>query len=248
MHKHLRTEQVCSEIIEKCKSEMERKRSSLKTLTLEELEKVAGQTFQQIINEEIILWRAKNNVVNACAPVCKKVLQSFRMLEKNIEKGLAESRKSSGSEILVLYMRSAQVPVNEISDNYPSRTSTENDEIEDHRLSPIIRSCPDPIVAKEALGIPNNDAEENSPLYPKVSPSMSSAQVPVNQTPKGTKNDRVGDTRLLITDPSSVRSAQVHVPDEELEMLSMRIEKEKGEDTQLFSKGKYNVVLFLFFF
>lgn len=230
---------------------MERKRSSLRTLTLEELEKVAGQTFQQIINEEIILWRAKNNVVNACAPVCKKVLQSFRMLEKNIEKGLAESRKSSGSEILVLYMRSAQVPVNEISDNYPSRTSTENDEIEDHRLSSTIRSYPDPIVAKEALGRPNNDAEENSPLYTKVSPSNSFAQVPVNvdnQTSKGTKNDRAGDTRLLITDPSSVRSAQVHLPDEELEMLRMRIEKEKGEDAQLFTKGKYNVVLFLFFF
>lgn len=230
---------------------MERKRSSLRTLTLEELEKVAVQTFQEIINEEITQWREKNNVDNACAPVCKKVLQSFRMLEKNIEKGLVESRKSSGSEMLVLYMRSAQVPVNEISENYPSKTSTENYEIENPRLSSTIRSSPDPIVAKVALDRPNNDAEENSPPYTKVSSSMSSAQIPVNvdnQTPKGTENDPAGDTRLLITDLSSVRSAQVHVPDEELEMLSMRIEKEEGEDTHLFTKGKYNVFFFLSLF
>lgn len=83
-----------SEIIAKCKSEMERKRSSLRTQTFEELENVAVQTFQEIINEEITQWQEKNNVDNTCAPVCDKVLQSFRMLEKNIKKGLVELRKS----------------------------------------------------------------------------------------------------------------------------------------------------------
>lgn len=41
---------------------MEQKRSSLIKLTFEELEMVAVQTFQQIINEEITRWREKNNV------------------------------------------------------------------------------------------------------------------------------------------------------------------------------------------
>lgn len=235
----MRTEQLRSEIIAKCKSEMERKRSSLRTKTLEEIEKVAVVTFQQIINEEITRWREKNNVDNACAPVCEKVLQSFRMLEKNIEKGLVESCKSSGSEISFIYMRSAQVPVSEMSDNYPSRTFTENVEREDPRVSCTIAQSP--IVAKETLAIQNNATEENSTLVTKSSSTMSSAQVPLsvdNRTLKGTENDLDKDIRLLITDPSSVRSAQVHVPDEELETLRMRMEKGEGEDTQLFTKGK----------
>eukprot|EP00105_Crassostrea_gigas_P029776 XP_011451822.1 PREDICTED: uncharacterized protein LOC105345389 [Crassostrea gigas] len=239
LHKHLRTEEFCSKIIEKCKSEMERERSSLRTKTLEELEKVAVKTFQQIINEEITRWRETNDVDNACAPVCEKVLQSFRMLEKNVEKGLVESRKSSCPEISFKNMESAQVPVNEISENYPSRTFTENVEREYSGLSYIMAQAP--IIAKETLDILDNAAEENSTLVKKSSSTMNSAQVPLsveNRTPKGKENDLDEDTRLLITNPSSVRSAQVHVPDEELEMIRMRIEKGDGEDTQLFTKGE----------
>lgn len=246
---HLRTEQLRSEIIAKCKSEMERKRSSLRTKTLEELEKVAVETFQQIINEEITRWREKNNVDNACAPVCEKVLQSFRMLEKNIEKGLVESRKSSDFDINVIHMGIAQVSVNEISDDYPSRIIKENFEGEDPRVSSTMAQAP--IVAKETLAIQNNAAEENSILVTKSFSTMSSAQVPLsadNRTLKGTENEPDEDTRLLITGSSSLRSAQVHVPDEELEMLRMRIEKGEREDTQLFTKGKYNVVFFLSYF
>lgn len=217
---------------------MERERSSLRTKTLEELEKVAVKTFQQIINEEITRWRETNDVDNACAPVCEKVLQSFRMLEKNVEKGLVESRKSSCPEISFKQMESAQVPVNEISENYPSRTFTENVEREYSGLSYIMAQAP--IIAKETLDILDNAAEENSTLVKKSSSTMNSAQVPLsveNRTPKGKENDLDEDTRLLITNPSSVRSAQVHVPDEELEMIRMRIEKGDGEDTQLFTKG-----------
>lgn len=234
-----------SEIIAKCKSEMERNRSSLSTQTLEELEKVAVQTFQEIINEEITQWREKNNVDNACAPVCDKVLQSFRMLEKNIKKGLVESRKSSGSKISFINMRSAQVPVNKISDNCPSRTFTDNFEREDPMLYFMAQA---PIFANETLDILDNAAEENSTLVKKSSSTMNSAQVPLsvgNQSTKGTENDLDEDTRLLITNPSSMRSAQVHVPDEELAMIRMRIEKGGGEEPQLFSKSEYNVVLFL---
>lgn len=237
-----------SKIIAKCKSEMERKRPSLRTHTFEELEKVAVQTFQQIINEEITQWRIKNNVDNACAPVCDKVLQSFRMLEKNIEKRLVESRKSSGSKISFINTRSAQVPVNEISGNCPSRTFTDNVEREDPRLSTMAQA---PIVAKETLDILDNAAEENSALVKKSSSTMNSAQVPLyvdNQATKGTENDLDGDSRLLLMDPFSLRSAQVHVADEEQELLRVRTEKGGGEDLQLFSKSEYNVVLFLSYF
>lgn len=227
---------------------MERKRPSLRTHTFEELEKVAVQTFQQIINEEITQWRIKNNVDNACAPVCDKVLQSFRMLEKNIEKRLVESRKSSGSKISFINTRSAQVPVNEISGNCPSRTFTDNVEREDLRLSTMAQA---PIVAKETLDILDNAAEENSTLVKKSSSTMNSAQVPLyvdNQATKGIENDLDGDSRLLLMDPFSLRSAQVHVADEEQEMLRVRTEKGGGEDLQLFSKSEYNVVLFLSYF
>lgn len=237
-----------SKIIAKCKSEMERKRPSLRAHTFEELEKVAVQTFQQIINEEITQWRIKNNVDNACAPVCDKVLQSFRMLEKNIEKRLVESRKSSGSKISFINTRSAQVPVNEISGNCPSRTFTDNVEREDPRLSTMAQA---PIVAKETLDILDNAAEENSTLVKKSSSTMNSAQVPLyvdNQATKGTENDLDGDSRQLLMDPFSLRSAQVHVADEEQEMLRVRTEKGGGEDLQLFSKSEYNVVLFLSYF
>lgn len=227
---------------------MERKRPSLRTHTFEELEKVAVQTFQQIINEEITQWRIKNNVDNACAPVCDKVLQSFRMLEKNIEKRLVESRKSSGSKISFINTRSAQVPVNEISGNCPSRTFTDNVEREDPRLSTMAQAL---IVAKETLDILDNAAEENSTLVKKSSSTMNSAQVPLyvdNQATKGTENDLDGDSRLLLMDPFSLRSAQVHVADEEQELLRVRTEKGGGEDLQLFSKSEYNVVLFLSYF
>lgn len=227
---------------------MERKRPSLRTHTFEELEKVAVQTFQQIINEEITQWRIKNNVDNACAPVCDKVLQSFRMLEKNIEKRLVQSRKSSGSKISFINTRSAQVPVNEISSNCPSRTFTDNVEREDPRLSTMAQA---PIVAKETLDILDNATEENSTLVKKSSSTMNSAQVPLyvdNQATKGTENDLDGDSRLLLMDPFSLRSAQVHVADEEQEMLRVRTEKGGGEDLQLFSKSEYNVVLFLSYF
>lgn len=237
-----------SKIIAKCKSEMERKRPSLRTHTFEELEKVAVQTFQQIINEEITQWRINNNVDNACAPVCDKVLQSFRMLEKNIEKRLVESRKSSVSKISFINTRSAQVPVNEISGNCPSRTFTDNVEREDPRLSTMAQA---PIVAKETLDILDNAAEENSTLVKKSSSTMNSAQVPLyvdNQATKGTENDLDGDSRLLLMDPFSLRSAQVHVADDEQEMLRVRTEKGGGEDLQLFSKSEYNVVLFLSYF
>lgn len=237
-----------SKIIAKCKSEMERKRPSLRTHTFEELEKVAVQTFQQIINEEITQWRINNNVDNACAPVCDKVLQSFRMLEKNIEKRLVESRKSSVSKISFINTRSAQVPVNEISGNCPSRTFTDNVEREDPRLSTMAQA---PIVAKETLDILDNAAEENSTLVKKSSSTMNSAQVPLyvdNQATKGTENDLDGDSKLLLMDPFSLRSAQVHVADEEQEMLRVRTEKGGGEDLQLFSKSEYNVVLFLSYF
>lgn len=237
-----------SKIIAKCKSEMERKRPSLRTHTFEELEKVAVQTFQQIINEEITQWRIKNNVDNACAPVCDKVLQSFRMLEKNIEKRLVESRKSSGSKISFINTRSAQVPVNEISGNCPSRTFTDNVEREDPRLSTMAQA---PIAAKETLDILDNAAEENSTLVKKSSSTMNSAQVPLyvdNQATKGTENDLDGDSRLLLMDPFSLQSAQVHIADEEQEMLRVRTEKGGGEDLQLFSKSEYNVVLFLSYF
>lgn len=227
---------------------MERKRPSLRTHTFEELEKVAVQTFQQIINEEITQWRINNNVDNACAPVCDKVLQSFRMLEKNIEKRLVESRKSSVSKISFINTRSAQVPVNEISGNCPSRTFTDNVEREDPRLSTMAQA---PIVAKETLDILDNAAEENSTLVKKSSSTMNSAQVPLyvdNQATKGTENDLDGDSKLLLMDPFSLRSAQVHVADEEQEMLRVRTEKGGGEDLQLFSKSEYNVVLFLSYF
>ncbi|XP_065930284.1 uncharacterized protein [Magallana gigas] len=161
------------------------------------------------------------------------------MLEKNVEKGLVESRKSSCPEISFIHMRSAQVPVNEIRDNYPSRTLTENVEREYSGLSSIMAQAP--IFAKETLDILDNAAEENSTLVKKSSSTMNSAQVPLsveNRTPKRKENDLDEDTRLLITNPSSVRSAKVHVPDEELEMIRMRIEKGEGEDTQLFTKGE----------
>lgn len=69
-----------------------------------------------------------------------------------------------------------------------------------------------------------------------------------NQATKGTENDLDGDSRLLLMDPFSLRSAQVHVADEEQELLRVRTEKGGGEDLQLFSKSEYNVVLFLSYF
>lgn len=70
--------------------------------------------------------------------------------------------------------------------------------------------------------------------------TMSGAQVPITveeQIPNGTENNKgEEDTRLLITDSSSLRSAQVHVTDDELEKL--RMENGEGEDAQLFTNGK----------
>lgn len=89
---------------------MEQKRSSLRKLTFEELEMVAIQTFQQIINEEITRWRERYQVNYACSPVCERVLRSFRMLEKKIEKDLVGLWNRSGFErASVIYMRSSQV-------------------------------------------------------------------------------------------------------------------------------------------
>lgn len=69
---------------------------------------------------------------------------------------------------------------------------------------------------------------------------MSGAQVPVTANenrPNCTENITEEDTTLRITDQSSLRLAQVHVTDMELEMLIRT--NGKGEDTQLFTNSKY---------
>lgn len=237
MHRHLRTELTCSEIIAKCKLEIEQKRSSLRKLTFEELELVAIQiqTFQQIINEEITRWREKNNVYNACSPVCKRVLRSFRMLEKKIEKNMVGLCNRSGSErASVIYMRSSQVD-NGIDDQTTRRPCTENAKKEDVPSPSTMEST------KVSFEIYNRqNGSDESRLHRDGSIAMSGVQVPVTANenrPNCTENITEEDTRLWITDQSSLRLAQVHVTDMELEMLIRT--NGKGEDTQLFTNSKY---------
>lgn len=236
----MRTEKIRSEILKKCKSELERKRTSIITGNIEELEKVVVQTFQHIINEEITQWREKNNVDNACAKVCKKVLLSFRMLDKKIEKGLVGYCDKNGSERSFMQMRSAQVSVNGNCDYDPSRTTAENAEREVSSFSSNMGSAQVPVNEKKTYIRPDNAEQEDNRLQKNESITMSGAQVPITvdkQTPNGTENNkREEDTRLLITDSSSLRSAQVHVTEDELEKL--RIENGEGEDAQLFTNGK----------
>lgn len=235
MHRHLRTELTCSEIIEKCKSEIEQKRSSLRKLTFVELELFAVHTFQQIINEEITGWREKNQVNYACSPVCERVLRSFRMLEKKIEKDLVELCNRSGSErASVIYMRSSQVD-NGIDDQTTSRPCTENAKKEDDLSPSTIESTN---VSFEIYNRQNGSDECR--LHRDGSITMSGAQVPVTANenrPNCTENITEEDTTLRITDQSSLRLAQVHVTDMELEMLIRT--NSKGEDTQLFTNSKY---------
>lgn len=219
---------------------MERKRSSLITQTFEELEKVVVQTFQQIINEEITQWREKNNVDNACAQVCEKVLRCFRMLDKKIEKGLVGYCDKNDSERSSIHMRSAQVSVNGNCDYDPSRTNAENAEREDASFSSTMGSAQVPVNENKTYIRLDNAEQEDNRLHTNESITMSGAQVPITvdeQIPNGTKKNKgEEDTRLLITDSSSLRSAQVHVTDDELEKL--RIENGEGEDAQLFTNGK----------
>lgn len=240
MHEHLRAEKTRYDIIKKCKSELERKRTSLITRNIEELEGVAVQTFQHIINEEITQWREKNNVDNACAKVCEKVLRSFRILDKKIEKGLVGYCDKNGSERSFMQMRSAQVSVNGNCDYDPSRTTAENAEREDSSFSSTMGSAQVPVNDNKTYIRPDNAEKEDNRLHKNESIIMSGAQVPITvdkQIPNGTENNkREEDTRLLITDSSSLRSAQVHVTDDELEKL--RIENGDGEDAQLFTNGK----------
>lgn len=237
MHRHLRTELTCSEIIAKCKLEIEQKRSSLRKLTFEELELVAIQiqTFQQIINEEITRWREKNNVYNACSPVCERVLRSFRMLEKKIEKNMVGLCNRSGSErASVIYMRSSQVD-NGIDDQTTRRPCTENAKKEDAPSPSTMEST------KVSFEIYNRqNGSDESRLHRDGSIAMSGVQVPVTANenrPNCTENITEEDTRLWITDQSSLRLAQVHVTDMELEMLIRT--NGKGEYTQLFTNSKY---------
>lgn len=221
---------------------MERKRSSLITQTFKELEKVVVLTFQQIINEEITQWREKNNVDNACAHVCEKVLRCFRMLDKKIEKGLVGYCDKNDSERSSIHIRSAQISVNGNCDYDPSRTNAENVEREDAAFSSTMGSGQVPINEKKTYnGSDNAEQEKNNRLHTNESITMSGAQVPITveeQIPNGTENNKgEEDTRLLITDSSSLRSAQVHVTDDELEKLR-RMENGEGEDAQLFTNGK----------
>lgn len=55
----MRAEKTRYDIIKKCKTELERKRTSIMTGNIEELEQVVVKTFQHIINEEITQWREK---------------------------------------------------------------------------------------------------------------------------------------------------------------------------------------------
>lgn len=214
---------------------MEQKRSSLRKLTFEELEMVAIQTFQQIINEEITGWRKRNQVNCACSPVCERVLRSFRMLEKKIEKDLVGLWNRSGFErASVIYMRSSQVD-NGIDDQTKSRPCTENAKKED-ALSPSTMES-----TKFSLEIYNRqNGSDECRLHRDGSIAMSGAQVPVTANenrPNCTENITEEDTTLRITDQSSLRLAQVHVTDMELEMLIRT--NGKGEDTQLFTNSKY---------
>lgn len=241
LQKHLRTVQTCSEIIGKCKLEMEQKRTSLRSLKIGDLDNFAIQTFQQIINEEITQWWEKNKVECACAPVYKKILQNFCMLEKSVKEGLVRHFDKSGSESSSIHLSSAQVPVNRSGDNDPSRKFTEDAEKEDYLFSYPMGSGEVPVVANEAYNRPNNSEEEENQIHKNGSFAMSGAQyaqIPViadEQESNGVENGGKDDSTLLIT--GSLRSAQVHVTDEELEMLSRK--NGEGEDTQLFTRGKY---------
>lgn len=218
--------------------EIEQKRSSLRKLTFEELELVAIQiqTLQQIINEEITQWREKNQVNYACSPVCERVLRSFRMLEKKIEKYLVGLCNRSGSErASVIYMRSSQVD-NGIDDQTTRRRPcTENAKKED-ALSPSTMES-----IKVSFEIYNRqNGSDESRLHRDGSIAMSGTQVPVTANehrPNCTENITEEDTTLKINDLSSLRLTQVHVTDMELEMLIRT--NGKGEDTQLFTNSKY---------
>lgn len=245
LHEHLRTEQMCSKLIKKCKSEMERKRTSLGTLNFEELDEVAIKTFQQIINEEITQWREKNREDNACAPVYEKVLQNFRMLEKSFEEGLVGNFDKSVSERSPIRMSSAQVPVNGNGDQDSIKTFTENPARDNIPFSSTIEFTEVPVVANEINlnnGL-NDTAKEKSRLHKNGSLAMTGAQVPLiadEQKSNGTENSKE-DTTFLITGSTSLRSAQVHVTDEEMEILLT--ENGKGEDTQLFTKSKHCLIV-----
>lgn len=229
----MRTVQTCSEIIGKCKLEMEQNRTSLRSLKIGDLDNFAIQTFQQIINEEITQWWEKNKVECACTPVYKKILQNFCMLEKSVR-----HFDKSGSESSSIHLSSTQVPVNRSGDNDPSRKFTEDAEKEDYLFSYPMGSGEVPVVANEAYNRPNNSEEEENQIHKNGSFAMSDAQIPViadEQEPNGVENGGKDDSTLLIT--GSLRSAQVHVTDEELEMLSRK--NGEGEDTQLFTRGEY---------
>lgn len=220
---------------------MEQKRSSLRNQTFEELEMVAIQTFQQVINEEITRWREKNQVDNACAPVCEKVLRSFRMLEKNIEKGLVSyCNKPSSERSSVIYMRSSQID-NRNDNQTVSRTCTENATREDGSFTSNMKTGTVPVEIYNR----QNYASEESRLHKDGSICVSSAQVPITadeHRSNGTENIEEEDTKLLTTDTTSLRSAQVNVTGEELETPGT--ENSEGEATQFFTNSKYFLKIF----
>lgn len=208
---------------------MEQKRSSIKTQTIEELEKVVLQTFQQIINEEITQWREKNRVDNACAPVCEKVLHNFRMLEKKIVKDLLGCSKRPLKDI-----RSAQVPVDENDDQNHSRTCTGNAKREDAWFLSTMGSAQDPVITNETYIRPDNVSEGDSRQQTKELNTMLGVQVPVTANEQNGNhgiNSEEKDTTLLITDSATPRSAHIIGTNKELEM------KEEEEEFQVFTNG-----------
>lgn len=196
---------------------MEQKRSSIKTQTVEEIEKVILQAFQQIINEEITQWREKNRVDYACAPVCEKVLQDFRMLDRKIVNDLVGY---SGSERPSKDIRGAQDSEDENFDQNYSRTCTEIAKREDAWFLSTMGSAQNPVIAKETYLRPDNVSEGHGRQKTNGSNTMRGAQVPVTEKEQNGNhgiNSKEKDTTLLITDSAIPRSAHIIVTDKEEE-------------------------------